>query len=628
MSPNSLKVRLRAKRGDIKRCVALYGDRYDPKPPAIPVEMKLVATDERFDYFEGVLTLPVPRFKYVFKLDDGSEEALFCDGGLAKEIPFQCEFQYPYITQSDLMDIPEWVYDAVFYEIFPDRFFNGDPSNDPKSAKKWGELPTTTSFFGGDLKGIEEKLDYLQNLGVTAVYITPVFLSPTNHKYDTIDYYTVDPHFGGNEALRSLADAIHERGMRLVLDAVFNHVSPKFFAFEDLKKNGAKSKYAKWFRVKDFPVREGEDFNYETFAHVPLMPKLMTHEPEVREYLLGVVRHWTQELGVDGWRLDVANEVDKEFWRDFRRTVRSINPECFIIGEVWHPALDWLRGDQFDSVMNYPVWAAMRGFFADRIAGARAFDARLGNLRMRYPEYVAGALWNVVGTHDTERFLTACKDNRDAAQMGIAFICTYLGVPMLYYGDEVGMVGANDPDCRRTMIWDPQKQDRGMLEFVKALLKARRGYSCLRRGQIYTLYAGRCGESDRVYAYWRGDEETEAVVVFNNEPTEREIEVDPAMVPDELRTSIVPPAKRTLAEGAALDGSLAGARQEAKCPGGMAEGEDDEGDRGAWRCAVSNKLYPAEPRATAVCSGFTVTERGALRVALEPFEVKVLVRRR
>lgn len=261
----------------------------------------------------------------------------------------------------------------------------------------------------GDIQGIIEKLPYLAELGVNTIYLTPIFKSPSNHKYDISDYYKIDPSFGDIGLLKLLKWTAKQQGMRLILDAVFNHSGDQFFAFRDVLKRGDASPYKDWYHVHSFPIVQKPIPNYETFSHAEsTMPKLNTSNPELVDYLLKVARYWIEEVGIDGWRLDVANEVDQQFWRRLRTEVKGISSDLALIGEIMHQAGPWLRGDQFDSVMNYLFREAVLDFFARQTVGATCFLEEIVQIQMNYTDQANSAMLQLLGSHDTERFLTAC----------------------------------------------------------------------------------------------------------------------------------------------------------------------------------------------------------------------------
>ena len=406
---------------------------------------------------------------------------------------------------------PAWIKVAVCYQIFPERSANGDVTNDPPGTKEWGGKPTPRNYFGGDLSGILQHLDYISSLGINALYLNPIFASNSNHKYQTTDYRIIDPHFGDEPTFRELVDSCHARGIRIILDGVFNHTGVDFFAFAAAKKNGAHSRYKDWYTFHGFPVGPVSAPNYECWWGHGSLPKLNTQNPEVREYLFDVTRQW-METGIDGWRLDVPNEIPHEFWKEWRALVKSINPEAYIVGEIWDEAGPWLQGDEFDGVMNYRYRMACVAFFADRSIDMMHFDSLLVQLRREYSDHVNASLLNLLDSHDTERFLTMCRGDVASWKLGLLFHMTYPGVPMLYYGDEVGMTGGKDPACRGTMVWDPSLQNRDMLEYTRRIVRLRRSLPVLRHGGFTTLLT----DGDRsLYAYMRRTNSSSAIVVLN-----------------------------------------------------------------------------------------------------------------
>ncbi|WP_370452272.1 glycoside hydrolase family 13 protein [Cohnella sp. AR92] len=384
----------------------------------------------------------------------------------------------------------------------------------PENAEPWGGEPTPKNFFGGDLQGVLDHLDYIERLGVNAIYFTPLFEATTNHKYDTQDYLKVDPHFGTNEKLKELVDACHRRGIRVLLDAVFNHAGRTFPPFVDVLEKGAESPYASWFHVRDFPLRIEDGIpTYETFAFEPIMPKLNTENPDARKYLLDVARYWVEEIGIDGWRLDVANEVDHEFWREFRKTVKAVNPDAYILGEIWHDSMPWLQGDQFDAVMNYPFTNAVLDFFAKGKIDAAGFANRIGKQLASYPQQVNETAFNLLGSHDTPRLLTLCKEDEQRMRLAALFQLTYPGVPCVYYGDEIGMTGEGDPGCRKCMEWDEDKQNAEMLDFYRSTLALRSRHASLRGVDLRFLQAE---EGGKLLVYERRSADGDRLIVAMN----------------------------------------------------------------------------------------------------------------
>ncbi|MBB3155692.1 glycosidase [Paenibacillus endophyticus] len=521
----TLHLRIRTKKNDVAAVEAIVGDKYAWDQTITAVPMRIFSSDARFDYWETAVIPPFRRLRYAFRLTSGSESILLTDKGFELLLPNNPNtfFDFPYINPIDVFKPPAWVKDAVFYQIFPERFANGDPSLDPENVLPWGGEPTPYNFFGGDLQGVIDHLDHIAALGINAVYFTPLFEATTNHKYDTQDYMKVDPQFGTNEKLKELVDAYHARGIRVLLDAVFNHSGKTFPPFVDAQQNGRDSKYADWFYVREWPLQVVDGVpTYETFAFEPLMPKLNTEHPEVKQYLFEVARYWIEEIGIDGWRLDVANEVDHQFWREFRLTVKKVNPEAYILGEIWHDSIMWLQGDQFDAVMNYPFTNAVLDFFAYQTIDASQFALAIGEQLAAYPQQVTETAFNLLDSHDTPRLLTICGDNAAAMKLSSLFQLTYPGTPCIYYGDEVGLNGAGDPGCRKCMVWDPAEQNHDLLAFYTSAIGLRHQYSALRSADIRFVHAG---STDGILVYERRDGDQRLLIALNARENEAEISI-------------------------------------------------------------------------------------------------------
>lgn len=514
--PQTIHLRLRTKRADVQNAEVIYGDKYLPWNQMQTVPMRIIGSDELFDYWQAEVKPPFRRLCYGFKLQarpaggarskkrDTGETVWMTERGFSEAAPDMHLglFEFPFLNPGDVFQPPAWVKDAVFYQIFPERFANGDPANDPKGAEPWGGEPTPYNFFGGDLQGVIDHLDYLADLGITAIYFTPIFEATTNHKYDTRDYFKVDTHFGSNETLKTLVSECHRRGIRVLLDAVFNHSGGTFAPFLDAKEKGEHSKYKDWFHVRQFPLEVIDKVpTYDTFAFEPHMPKLNTEHPEVKEYLLKVARYWIEEVGIDGWRLDVANEVDHQFWREFRKVVKGVNPDAYILGELFHEGMMWLQGDQFDALMNYPFTNAVLDFFALGRTDGATFAGHIYSQLFRYPLQANEATFNLLDSHDTARLLTLCEGDKRKMMLAAAFQLTFLGTPCIYYGDEIGLTGGHDPGCRKCMEWDESKQDRELHAFYRQTIALRHRYAALRNGEFRFLHA-KANDSRLVYERW------------------------------------------------------------------------------------------------------------------------------
>ncbi len=512
VSEDTLRLTLRTAKADVQKVTVVYQDRYGALKPCV-ANMEVVAEDELFSFYQTDIQLATKRFGYVFLLDDGKHSVFYTEKGFFDDIPPNTQFHYPYIALQDLWEPPKWSQGAVIYQIFPERFANGNPANDPPGVEPWDAATTVTSQKGGDLQGVIERFQHLVDLGVDVIYFTPIFKAPSNHKYDTVDYYTIDPHFGDEETVRQLINLAHQHDIKVVFDAVFNHSGFGFFAFQDVLQNGEDSAFSHWFNIESFPVQTDPP-NYETFSNqIATMPKLMTHQQDVKDYFIEVGRYWVREFGIDGWRLDVANEIDHEFWREFRQAIKAENPEALIVGELWHEASEWVRGDQFDSVMNYSLQYACLDFFAKGTIRAQSFAHRLAKVQVNHTQAVNLAMFNLLDCHDTERFLTTCGGDVSRFSLAVAFQLTYEGAPMIYYGDEVGMVGLTDPDCRRGMIWDPKAQNLDLFTWYQKLIALRREHPVLRSGHCRTVWAD---SATNVYGFVRFDQGEQVLVLLNN----------------------------------------------------------------------------------------------------------------
>ncbi len=516
LDATTLRVRLRSRLGVVKQCIVQWGDRYMPRENDLQQPMDLWARDADYDYWQAALPQPTHRVQYLFRVDDGEHRYWYGDEGLSLDEPGTLMtagyFHHAFIHATEVFDTPQWAREGLVYQVFVDRFRNGDSSNDPKSTVPWGTLATGKMIAGGDLQGVIDSLDYLADLGVSTLYLTPIFLANTNHKYDTVDYTRIDPSVGDETALRRLLDGAHARSMHVVLDAVFNHAGMRFGPWLDVARNQERSRYKDWFWITSFPVdpRATEaDATFLFFGNHTKLPKLNTLNPEVRRYLLGVAERWTR-FGVDGWRLDAANEVDHAFWRDLRGTVRAVNPDALLVAEIWYQAAQFVRPGELDGLTHFPFMGAVSRFIAKQSIDAAEFVNRLTRARVPYQEQAV--LWNVLGTHDTTRFLTECGNNKRKMHLALTLQLTYAGVPHIYYGDEVGLAGGPDPGCRGCMEWDPAKQDHDLYGHVRRLACLRLQHPALLRGSCLPLLAER-GRRQFVYLrQWNDD----AVVVAVN----------------------------------------------------------------------------------------------------------------
>lgn len=477
-SPKRVVVRLRAAKGDLDGCWVCYGDRMDPNNPIIITRMQMSVrfSDSLFDYYEAEFDPGVTRLCYYFELRKGSEKVFYYNDGFFEKphINRQLYYNFHYIRIEDMAHVPDWFRKAVVYQIYPDSYATskGYISGQERYVEIDGQIYESKN--GGTLRGIRENLPYLQELGITCIYMTPIFAANCWHKYDSVDYFQIDPCFGTKEEFRALVDDCHEKGIRVILDGVFNHCGPGFFAFQDLLKNGENSRYRDWFYVKEFPIKGGPRPNYECFAYVDFMPKLNTGNPEVAKYLLDVGAYWVREFDIDGWRLDVANEIDHNFWREYRKAIRQIKEDAVLIGEIWDDSRSFLEGDQFDSVMNYNLTFAIIDAIAKKELTAKEFAERVSYLLMRYQEPIQQAQMNLIDSHDVPRFLSQVDGNRDKLKMAALFLLTHVGAPMVFYGDEQGLAGWHEIEYRRPMDWS--LSDTEMFGFYRKAIQLRQKY--------------------------------------------------------------------------------------------------------------------------------------------------------
>lgn len=516
--------RLRTAPGDLKQVMFYYADRAEmsPRLKFSSLPMYKVRQDKYYDYYEVFLETGLQRIAYYFELIGDGETAYYLGDCFSKtpEVERFEYFQLPFNLRADRITVPDWAKDAIVYNIFPDSFANGRrrmiPT--PQVAEYHGEQ--VSSLRGGTLKGIEENLDYIKELGCNCIYLNPFFAASSYHKYDVIDYFHVDPTRGSDEDFKSLVNSAHAMGIRVIIDGVFNHVCYRHPFFVDVLSQGEQSKYYDCFyELPTEPVfpKDGEGPEYTCFAYVPQMPKTNTANPELKEYFCKVGAYWIKEYDIDGWRLDVANELDGSFLRAFKDAVRRQKSDAIVIGEVWENANHYINGSMMDSAMNYDFRRFCAQFFAERTIDAAEFDARITNLLMRYPKQATFVSLNLLDSHDVSRFLTVCKQDRAKMALAILFQMTFVGMPSIFYGDEKGLEGLEESQYRRPMEFDAKDS---LEEIYKDLIALRSEYSCLRDGEYETVLA-----SGMCYGFSRTDSEHRVTVYINNatEPLELNI---------------------------------------------------------------------------------------------------------
>ncbi len=472
ISEHEIVIRLRTAKNDLQKVWIVYESKYVIGCCQKKELMKKELSGELYDYYSVTLNLQDTRLAYVFYLFDGKEYYYFSEDGATGDYDFSKGyynfFQYPYINTVDILKKEEWLSQACFYQIFIDRFFIGDDDKDKSYINlKWGEIPSPKSFAGGDIKGIIDKLDYIKQLGCDALYLTPIFKSPSNHKYDIVDYFEIDKQFGNKDDLRKLVDELHKRGMRIVLDAVFNHVSELNEKFQDCVKKGKDSEYFDWFVINgDKP--ETDPLNYEVFAGCTYMPKWNTSNHDVQEYLISIATYYIREFDIDGWRLDVSDEISHDFWRRFRKEIKAEKKDAVIIGENWHDANNYLRGDQYDSIMNYAFTKAALDYFAYDKFDAQSMANKLNDILARNSDTVNDMMLNLLDSHDTDRFFSEVHEDKERFKAALSLLYLFPGAPSIFYGTECYTVGGYDPDCRRCMDWE-KTPDKELSELLKKL---------------------------------------------------------------------------------------------------------------------------------------------------------------
>lgn len=467
------------------------------------------------------------RCKYFFEIHCGGKVYYYFEDGFHVSEDFENTdrilqyFFFPWMNSADINKVPEWVNDTIWYQIFPERFCNGNPSISPENVKEWAapdQKVNNEEFYGGDLYGIISKLDYLKDLGITGIYLTPVNQSDTSHKYNISDYYKIDEHFGDKETMKQLVSQAHERGIRIMLDGVFNHCGFGFPQWDDVVKNGEKSKYFNWFMINRYPFEKTGNLNakkknYYTFAFEDYMPKFNTNNPEVRKFIIDICLYWATEYDIDAIRLDVANEFSRLLAYEMRKALKDVKPDFYIIGETWHDSIEWLRGDRFDSVMNYPFEQSVVTFFNDDRVKATEFEYEINRCFSLYMQQTNEVLFNLLDSHDTIRLISR-KNNVGKFYQQMAVLYTMTGTACIYYGTEVRLEGSYDPDCRRCMPWKEiesgEYDDR--INLIKQLISIRKNHISARKGETEFI---RSEKYDRLVSYKRRYKDEEIIVILN-----------------------------------------------------------------------------------------------------------------
>ena len=495
--------RLRTGKGEAESVRFYYADRavMTPKLQFAPLPMEKFRTDRYFDWYEIRLETRFERIAYYFELQNGVE-TLFYYGDCYEMAgtPTRADyFQLPFNHRADRFAAPAWTRDAVVYNIFPDSFAAG------KRLAPNGAPPCR----GGTVRGVTENLDYIASLGFNCIYLNPIFAARSYHRYDTLDYYRIDPHMGAEDDLRDLVRRAHALGIRVILDGVFNHVSSDHPFFRDVLEKGRASRYYSCFYALPETPRlpaAGELPGYTCFSYVADMPKTNTADPFLRQYFCDVGAYWVRKFDVDGWRLDVANELDDGFLRAFCASVKAAKSDALIVGEVWENAAHYLGGDMLDSAMNYDFRRYCRRFFAEQTVDAETFDTNVSTLLLRYNENALFAQLNLLDSHDVSRFLSLCGGKTERMELAVLLQMTFPGMPCVFYGDEKGLCGESEPEYRRPMAWDASSP---LEEVYRRMIALRKTHPALRYGSFHTELA--CGGVYRYSRVWNGTKITVAM---------------------------------------------------------------------------------------------------------------------
>ena len=486
------------------------------------------------------------RLKYYFELFSKDEKVYFYEDGFFYEDKFsngQC-FVKPWLNPIDVKETPIWVNNTIWYQIFPDRFYNGDRTINPTNTLEWGsKKPKNEDMYGGDLRDIIEKLDYLKDLGINGIYLTPIFKASSVHKYDTIDYYEIDEVFGNKETFKELVEKAHSKDIKIMLDGVFNHCGKEFPLWQDVLKNGPDSKYYNWFMINKWPIdtaKKGtEDKSFYSFAFTSNMPKLNTNNQEVVNYILDICEYWVKEFDIDGWRLDVANEISHYLCKEIRKRLKAIKSDIYILGEIWHDSIEWLRGDEFDSVMNYPLQSAITSFWKNTSMTNVEFMRKVNRCYETYMEQTNNVLFNLLDSHDTDRLIHRVEDENIFWQQ-LTILFTLVGSPCIFYGTEIALEGAYDPDCRACMPWDKIEQGiyNDKIEKLKKLINIRKEIEAFRNNNIEFLNEK---ENTRVIKYYKKDNKQKFLITINASDKDINVEYKKEIFSNLLNGNILSP---------------------------------------------------------------------------------------
>ena len=534
-------------------------------PDLRPMQLKCLAETARYKFWEIQVKFNLENVKFSFgATTDKKLNIYYGTSGIANFISPSEKWLY---SEEDFKRhlVPDWVYGGVMYQIFPERFNYSDTNSLFEEKVEWGSTPKRLEFQGGDLYGIIDKLDYIQNLNVNILYLNPIFLSGSTHRYDTWDHFKVDPKLGGEKALEKLIDELHARKMKIIFDTSLNHVHPKHFAFQDIIKNGEKSKYKDWFTIYEYPVhlkhrphlyentyKVGWDGNekeykqylektfleteipvknidddgpivepsYKSWWGVPDMPKINYSCEDARKWALDVTAFWINNFNIDGWRMDVAKEIDLLFWKDFRNIAKDSNQNVLLFSEIFGDTSQWLQGDMFDGTMNYSFRESMVDYFATKRMNISEFSDSLANLYFMYSFKALSSCQNLLSSHDVKRFLNRCSD--DSSIYGPIFMqATFPGIAGIYYGDEIGLNGGNEPNNREAFPWnDEGSWDINLQNYIREIMNIKSSNNILKYGNFQLLP----NQNDAI-VFRRALRDKSLLCIFNRSEDQKNIKI-------------------------------------------------------------------------------------------------------
>lgn len=532
INESEMKVRLKVDKNDhFQKIECLYNNSQFFYKTQKSLVMNREFEDDYFAYYSVIFKCDKndPRSSYVFLLtDEDGQKYFFSEDGLTKDYDFSFSFYnrfgIPYINKIDIKGNKKFE-GSLVYQIFPERFNCSDFSKKyinqdwySLSLKGDNNNRIQNVFLGGDFNGITSKIDYIADLGFDTIYLTPICQSPSNHKYDVIDYFKVDEMFGTTEDFKNLVGRAHQKGIKIILDLVFNHSSNYNEMFLDALKNGKASKYFNYYCIHDEVFKDSQ-VNYETFGFTDQMPKLNSNNFDEHDYFVEVGKYFIKEYNIDGYRLDVADEVSHTFWRYFKHEMKRVKEDILLIGEHWTDSTSYLSASELDSVMNYPFFVASKYFYIEHKFNAQEYAQKLNSLLLRYDDNTNKVLLNLLDSHDTVRFYNFVKNDKNLYLIAFLTLIVYPGMSMIYYGDEIFMEGGFDPDNRRGMLWNSKEFDSKEHQTFKDILKLKQ-IEVIRHGDV-KIYA-----KDDLLIIDRFDNQYRVRTIINNSGKDKNIDLN------------------------------------------------------------------------------------------------------